>query len=918
MRKQHELFGQPPEARIGSTIRQKWRVDALLGMGGMAAVYAATHANGRRAALKILHRTYKNDPKSCERFVREGYLGNKINHPGGVECLDHDITDTGEHYLVLELLKGESLQELWKRNEFQIPYLDALRIMEQVLDCLSACHRVGMVHRDIKPSNIFITDDGRIKILDFGIAQLRDGNTEHTRAGVTLGTPSFMAPEQAKGGGEKLDGRADIYSVGAVLFTVLTGEKLHKGRSIDESLILAATEPARSLGSLAPSLPKAVIALVDRALAVDRRERWNDAQEMRSEILNLIQEIAPQSAAPKRATSEPTIRTPLPGQAGESSLLPDDHPDVVRLRSFFKLVERMLPQVQQTGWTHSESIRKFYELYEILSTALGKDRDCFHWAIRPYSLTHRGRDIWEPPAPWDQIIFRLFEHGVRKVQCFPGTSEVEFRKLIEWLLIDPVKQLPPEDDLVTWMWEQSLEHIQLDVVDGEMNGDAEERENYLQQVVELERIAKVAINPLRIPNSSVPARSDQIWGEIRPTSGSLGVDPTISLALAAQLDISDDYWVDMYVEVAFEAFMNAKLSGEAYLVTRPLRILLETWARTNKILEILVFYRRLAAVAKRKVERPELDFIRSELTTALFGRTTYQLVLKFFNQLQPDKPEWKEISTIIQHWFRYFDTSEVLNVAEGLTKTTDEILRASMLEFIERKLDGLEDDLADRFLTMPNETVRELLVVFGNKRTPAALRILEDYKKSNVLELRIEAIIQCSQDADEMSKSLGKLARNKKLEVRLAALKAMAHRNIKAIEPILLQRIEDESFHFLPPEERSVLLDSLHTLNTSLAEAAAVALLMAHGMFRNQPLEQSRLVAASYLIVHSSTLPGLEALQSASRKWWWNSERLRELAAEGVVRVSQRLEAQRKRIASATSSPVPPSSAHSSHPPSKS
>jgi len=159
--------------RVGATVKGKWTIDALLGVGGMAAVYAATHRNGQRAALKILHIDFARDKTVCDRFLREAYVSNKIGHPACVTVLDDDTTEEGEPFLVMELLDGETLRELWMHTGRRMPVPQVLKIADPILDCLTACHALGVIHRDLKPANIFITKSGEVKVLDFGVAQFR-------------------------------------------------------------------------------------------------------------------------------------------------------------------------------------------------------------------------------------------------------------------------------------------------------------------------------------------------------------------------------------------------------------------------------------------------------------------------------------------------------------------------------------------------------------------------------------------------------------------------------------------------------------------------------------------------------------------------------------------------------------------------
>src|SRR5689334_5545076 len=157
--------------RIGTTIREKWTLERLLGVGGMAAVYVGMHRIGRRDALKILHAEAAKSKEIRDRFEREAHAANRFRHPGAVEIRDIDVTEDGAPFLVMELLEGESLADRVKRRG--IPLSELLEYIDQVLDTLAAAHQKGIVHRDIKPANLFVLEEGPIKVLDFGLARIR-------------------------------------------------------------------------------------------------------------------------------------------------------------------------------------------------------------------------------------------------------------------------------------------------------------------------------------------------------------------------------------------------------------------------------------------------------------------------------------------------------------------------------------------------------------------------------------------------------------------------------------------------------------------------------------------------------------------------------------------------------------------------
>ncbi len=295
-------------SRIGTTLREKWRLDALLGVGGMAAVYAATHRNGSRAAVKLLHAELSLNPQVRSRFVREGLVANTVGHEGAVKVLDDDVAEDGSLFLVTELLDGETLEERRIRSGDRLPEDDVLSIADQVLDVLAAAHAKGVVHRDLKPENVFITREGRVKILDFGIARLRELSTASTatRTGATMGTPAFMPPEQARGLWDEVDGRSDLWAVGATMFHLLSGRLVHEGRTTNEMLLSAMTKPAPPLGSIAPKVSAAASQVIDRALAFAKENRWLDATRMQEGVRSAYYDRtgAPMTTAPKLTVPE--------------------------------------------------------------------------------------------------------------------------------------------------------------------------------------------------------------------------------------------------------------------------------------------------------------------------------------------------------------------------------------------------------------------------------------------------------------------------------------------------------------------------------------------------------------------------------------------------------------------------------------
>jgi eukaryotic-like serine/threonine-protein kinase len=273
-------------ARVGTLVGNKWHLDALLGAGGMAAVYAATHRNGTRAALKILHVALSTDRTVRSRFQREGYAANSVGHPGAVRVLDDDILDDGSPFLVSELLDGETLEDRRERLGGRLSVAEVLTYADALLDVLVAAHANGVVHRDLKPDNLFLTRSGQLKVLDFGIARIRDlaVDSHLTKNGALLGTPRFMPPEQARGLAEEVDPQSDLWACGATMFDLLSGRPVFDAPTPHQVLMLAATIPAPAFETVWPEAPPSVACLIDRALAFQKKDRWPDARAMQQAV----------------------------------------------------------------------------------------------------------------------------------------------------------------------------------------------------------------------------------------------------------------------------------------------------------------------------------------------------------------------------------------------------------------------------------------------------------------------------------------------------------------------------------------------------------------------------------------------------------------------------------------------------------
>src|ERR671939_579831 len=269
---------------IDRTFDKRYVIKRKLGSGGMADVYLAEDQElGRRVALKLLNDRHAADDQFVERFRREAQSAAGLNHPNIVSIFDRGQAE-GTYYIAMEYLDGRTLKELLVRNG-PTPIPIAIDYARQILGALAFAHRNGIVHRDIKPHNIVVRKDGRLKVTDFGIA--RSGASQMTEAGSIVGTAQYLSPEQARGA--LVDQRSDLYSVGVVLYEMLTGSVTFTGDTQLEIAMKHLSEVPTPPSELRPEVPHDLDSVVLRALAKDPAERYHSAEEMDADLARVLE-----------------------------------------------------------------------------------------------------------------------------------------------------------------------------------------------------------------------------------------------------------------------------------------------------------------------------------------------------------------------------------------------------------------------------------------------------------------------------------------------------------------------------------------------------------------------------------------------------------------------------------------------------
>jgi len=266
---------------VGSVLGETYRIQALIGRGGMGAVWAAEHLRlpGKHVAVKVLLDAAAGGEEMLQRFRREAEIASRLGHPNIVEVLDFNTLPTGQPYIVLEYLRGETLAGRLASGRLQLD--EALAITRQIGSALQAAHRAGVVHRDLKPDNVFLCTPEedmptKVKVLDFGISKIRGSQSLRTQDAILMGTPQYMSPEQATGKNTAVDARTDVFAVGAIVYEMLGGQPAFAGGSLAEVVYRVVHGEPTPLRELAPALPENVLNAVERALQKDPAVRPQD------------------------------------------------------------------------------------------------------------------------------------------------------------------------------------------------------------------------------------------------------------------------------------------------------------------------------------------------------------------------------------------------------------------------------------------------------------------------------------------------------------------------------------------------------------------------------------------------------------------------------------------------------------------
>jgi len=938
------------KANVGRVLSGKWTLEKVIGVGGMAAVFAASHRTGSRVAIKMLHPDLAHHEEVRQRFLREAYIANSIGHDGVVSVIDDDIDETGAPYIVMELLTGRSVASMLDAAGGALPIPDVLRVGDATLSVLEAAHAKGIVHRDLKPDNLFMTDRGVVKLLDFGIARAKEASgSQRTKTGMLMGTPAFMAPEQALGRTKDIDGSTDQWAIGATMFRMLSGHDVHEAASDNELIIFAATRPARSLSEAWPEAPADLVEVIDRSLQYDRVRRWPDVAAMREALKPLLERYGAAGAAPPAAEAAPGAgaKTGAKGKptppAKKTEVRSDDLEldedeafggDLSGARELFSRFEKAVAAKHQYGPTHPEATRRQQAFFQKAMEELGKRSEGLAVNVNAYSFFVGQEVLWEPKSPLDEIPYRLFADGVRLIAFMNGITEDELSRFLNILMADPAKDIPPGENLLTLIWDASFENIMVEEVDAFADGDQAARARFeaergkVMHMVQLDTTGELASawkarvdarhsgglkhQSLMQKVTSRLSKADdsriatlRTFGDKRaldqataatpqgPAGDVLKIDELTRAALEAKLTGDMGAIGERFVLAAASAFLFAARQGKPHAVAAPLRVALDNLARESAGDAI-----EFVAALCRAVETPnpvETEQLRGVFAGVLVSHETMKRLLAA--AAVPDGPSAdtvRGLATVLN----YVDGAHFGSIIEFLKDNPGTPMADTCLRYVQKVAQDREEELGTLLAVADVDLALALLRLLAGMTSVAAKTAAGEATKNPNAVVRIEALGQMEGASSERLRTeLRRLLEDGQPEVRIAALQSMAKRKIKVAGPFLVLRIKSPTFDKLSLEERKQAMTTLVELAPTRAEAVALEMLERSGGMAKLigkatgggAAEETKMLAVDVLGQVGSSAQVQELLSGLSRGGLFSNEKVKERAMIAMQSVIQRL-----------------------------
>lgn len=560
-------------------------------------------------------------------------------------------------------------------------------------------------------------------------------------------------------------------------------------------------------------------------------------------------------------------------------------PRVQAMRDLMKHLDRLLPSVRQFGWAHPATDRTLRHAYEAFTEASREHPGLVSWTLRPYSFMTLGHTVWEPGAPFDAIPYNLFACGVRRLQIESGVTLDEMRELFALWLLDPGRDLPPEDDLAAALWEKAMPHVKWACVDAFAEGDASEREAFYGESDHIESLAERAatLQVSRLEMQAMALSTDEAALGRQKDRSPFALDDATRQHLAPHFELAREVWAERFVDALVEGYLDSAAHRDAPLVLASLRRSAADLVVAGRLgvavsLDVAVIER-----LRHRVQGADNQAkLASALTNAMFGGEALELALKV---LREDPSGIQAFGVVLPA----LSSSEFHVVLRHLREVSDPGLRALLASYIERHAAGHESDLGGAAAGSDPDSAAYLVQLIGRMGTPAARQVLGQLTQSEDAGVRVEARVLAAPSTEQGHKELAALLENASALVRMAALRTSTRHGVRSVWPTVARIIGAKPFNDLGNDERRELLRACVMLSPDRGEPILVDLTKKGGVLASEEREATRAMAADLLGELSRSRQTAASLQEIATARWGVSEETRMAAANAAKRIGQRI-----------------------------
>ncbi len=576
----------------------------------------------------------------------------------------------------------------------------------------------------------------------------------------------------------------------------------------------------------------------------------------------------------------------MPEFGSTGAAIAENDPRVQGVRDLMKQIDRVLPSVRQLGWAHPATERTLRTAYEAFIEALKARPNLLEFVVRPYSFMVMGHVVWEPSPPYDAIPYNLFACGMRTFHLNVGLTIEEFREVLVLFMIDPGRDLPPEDDLASAFWERAMPHVQYETVDAFAEGDATEREAFYGESDAIEAEAETAA---RNQISRLEARAMAVSTDERARGATRGpspftLDPTSKTNVAAEFVMTRDQWSERFVDALIEGLLDAAANRDAQLVLASLRKSASDMAVAGRIEVALNLQQAIAERLHARLSNPENRAkLVLALTNAMFGGETLEIILR---SAREDGISVEALHAILSS----LPNTELPTVLAGIREGQPAHMLPTLFHYIERCAQGREVELGQAAAGADPEIASALVILLGRMQTPIARQVLEGLTKSEDVNVRVEARVLRSSTPEQAQQELASMLESTNALVRMAALRAISRYGVRQVWPAIGRFVGAKNFSEYGVDERREFLRALVVLSPERGEPIVLDIVKKGGMLVSEEKEVTRAIAAEVLGDLSQSRGVAGALTEVAQARWGVSEETKAASANAAKKIVSRVE----------------------------